>query len=86
MSKDLYFENQQELLYRVEMPYRLYKKIKDDEAFEEIKLLGVKDPSINFSSNKDWKDSNDKLIESIKKRKGIEEQIRAELLSKEGNK
>ena len=77
MSKELAFEMQEELWATVKMPFELYQSLKT----EEIKLLSVKDESINYSKNKEWRDANATLKEAIIHRKGIEEEIRAEILS-----
>lgn len=78
MSKDLAFEMIEDLWATVEMPYELYKKLKTDE----IKLLSVKDKSMDYSSSKDWREANKTLKEAIIYRKQIEEEIRAEKLPK----
>lgn len=74
MSKDLHFD----LVARCEMPYNVYKQIKDEEQFEELRLLNVKDKSINYKEDKRWIKANDTLKEAVIKRKEIEEQIRVE--------
>lgn len=78
-SSNSHIEMQEQLLARVEMPFNIYKRLKDDEQFEEMRLLGVKDASINFKSDKRWTEANKNLKESAIKRKEVEDQIRVEL-------
>mgnify|MGYP000123786665 CR=1 FL=1 len=74
MSKDLHFQE----MARVEMPYHIYKKLRYEEEYEELRLLSVKDTSINYSESKEWTEANEALREAAINRKEIEEQIRVE--------
>lgn len=78
MSKDLAFEMIEDLWATVEMPFELYKDLKTDE----LKLLSVKDKSIDYSINPHWREANRTLKEAIIHRREIEEEIRAEKLPK----
>ena len=74
MSKDLHFQE----IATVQMPYPVFKKLKDEEQYEEMRLLSLKDISIDYSKNKEWREANKTLKEAIIHRKEIEEKIRVE--------
>lgn len=68
---------EEKLFATVKMPIALYHHIKD--RYDGFELKRIKDESIDFSKNKEWKEANKMLLEAIRNREDIEFDIKESL-------
>lgn len=76
MSKDLHFE----IMSLVEMPRSLFQKLKQEEEFEQIRLLKHIDPSHKglYENDKEWIELERTRKECREEQKEIESKLRVD--------
>ncbi len=75
-SSELHIENNESMIARVEMPYSIYKSLKEEEFFESFRLMKLRDKSIQYSKSKEWLEVQKTIKEAVIHKEEIEQDIR----------